>query len=87
MKYKEMEKICQQNNGKCKDCKLNCIYDWYDTINKTIREVWCLKAVRKRYENKYMMLSDRGASQEELEAVIKEYTSIEQKYLYSKGDK
>ena len=75
MTYKEMIQICKDNNGKCKNCKLNCVYDWYET-----NQTWCLKDLRAKYNNKYKMHIERG-EQMKADETAKEYASIEIKYL------
>ena len=81
MKYKEMQYICSKQNGKCKNCPLNCIDDW--TENNT---TWCFKKLRERYMNKYKMYMDRGHEQE-AQLCMQEYISMEQKYLKKEGNK
>ena len=48
MKMNEMETICKQNNGKCANCPLNCIYNWEEKLT-----TWCLKESRKETIRRY----------------------------------
>lgn len=48
MKTADMEKICKQQNGKCGNCPLNCIKDWYENLT-----TWCMLEYRKETIHRY----------------------------------
>lgn len=81
MTLHEMDQECYKHNGKCDKCKLNCIYDWYET-----NQLWCLKSIRYDYEKKYRQAIAEG-KKEKAEEIAREYASIEQKYLQKEGNK
>ena len=77
MKIKEMQKICHDNKGICKNCPLNANIHWYENL-----ESWCMIQVKQDYIKAYKQYKTEG-NDEKAEQVMKRYKEIEKQYLGS----
>lgn len=74
MKIKEMQKICHDNKGICKNCKLNVNENWYENL-----ESWCLIKLKQDYIRVYNEYKEEG-NMILAERVMQRYKELEQKY-------
>lgn len=83
MTLAQMKKECEKREGKCSKnkCPLACITDWYERKNTG---AWCLMHLRIDYTRKYYDELNKG-NKEKAEEILREYATIEQKYLKKEG--